>query len=181
MATVEERLDRLESLEGIRDIVARYPVYLDERNLDALVELFVEDVKATPDAERGRGPLRDHYEGLCRRWGATIHCVFEQVVDFESAGRAMGHVYCRAEHEMGDQWIVATLRYLDRYERRDGRWYFRWRRTNLWYVADMLERPLGANRVRWPDSEPAPAQLPAGFPGWSEFYASGVPDPAAPA
>lgn len=181
MTTTEERLDRLESLEAIRDIVARYAIHLDERDLDALVGLFVEDVKATATAERGRGPLKEHYEGLCRRWGATIHCVFQQAVDFESADRAMGHVYCRAEHEIGDRWVVATLRYLDRYERRDGRWYFRWRRTNLWYVADMLERPLGDRRIRWPGTEPAAAELPAGFPLWEEFYTPHAPRAAPPA
>jgi ketosteroid isomerase-like protein len=168
--TLEERLERVEAIQAIEDIVARYPIYLDARDLDALVGLFVDDVKATPESERGRGPLKAHYEQLCRRWGATVHCVFQQAFDFESPDRATGHVYCRAEHEIGDRYVVAMLRYLDRYERRDGRWYFRWRRTPMWYVTDLMERPLGPQRVRWPGQPPSDAQLPASFPTWSAFH-----------
>ena len=174
MAGTEERLERLESIEAIRDITARYPIALDQRDLDALVELFVEDVKAGPDVPRGRGPLREHYEGLCRGWGYTVHQVFQQAIDFESPDKAMGHVYCKAEHDIGGKFVVAMLRYLDRYERRDGRWYFRWRRTPMWYVTEVRDGPIGDERIRWPDREPAPAELPEAFDTYRDFYDSGA-------
>ena len=39
------RLDRLESLDAIRQLAAKYALALDMRDLDALVNLFPEDVK----------------------------------------------------------------------------------------------------------------------------------------
>lgn len=166
----DPRLDRLESIEAIRDITARYPILLDARDLDGLVELFVEDVKASPDSERGRGPLRDHYEQLCRGWGYTVHQLFQVVIDFESPDKAMGTAYCKAEHEIDGRFIVAMLRYHDRYERRDGRWYFRWRQTPMWYVTEITDPPVGDLRIRWPNQPPEPAPLPGAWATWRAFY-----------
>ncbi len=150
--TLEQRIDRLESIEAIRGIVSRYPLCLDARDIDGVVALFVEDVRAYPGAERGRGPLHEHYTNLCKGWGVTCHVNSGNAVfDFIDDDHAEGHLYCRAEHEIGEQWVIAMLRYHDRYERRDdGKWYFRWRRVHLFYVTDMLERPMGPDRVRWP-------------------------------
>src|SRR5262249_34894430 len=100
MSDVEARLDRLESIHAIRELAVRYAIALDARDLDTLVGLFADDVKASPDAERGRGPLQAHYENLLRPWGYTVHQVFQQAIDFESSDRAMGKVYCKAEHDM---------------------------------------------------------------------------------
>jgi ketosteroid isomerase-like protein len=170
MSELEDRVERLESIQGIRELIARYPIHLDARELDALVELFVEDVRAGPDVERGRGPLKAHYEQLCRGWGFTVHQVFQQAIDFESPDRAMGHVYCKAEHEIDGRFVVAMLRYRDRYERRDGRWYFRWRQTPMWYVTEINDPPVGSPRVRWPGRPAADAELPGAFEAYRAFY-----------
>jgi ketosteroid isomerase-like protein len=164
------RLERLEAIEAIRDITARYPIALDARDLDTLVNLFIEDVKASPDAARGRQPLRAHYEQLCRGWGYTVHQVFQQAIDFESADKAMGHIYCKAEHDIDGHFVVAMLRYLDRYERRDGRWYFRWRRTPMWYVTEVRDGPVGEERIRWPSRPPQRAELPGSLETYRRFY-----------
>jgi ketosteroid isomerase-like protein len=178
MSNIEERVERLESIEAIRDITARYPIALDARDLDTLVNLFADDVKASPDVPRGRGPLKAHYEQMCRGWGYTVHQVFQQAIDFESADKAMGHVYCKAEHEIDGKFVVAMLRYLDRYERRDGGWYFRWRRTPMWYVTEVRDGPVGDERVRWPNRPPAPAELPDAFESYRSFYESDAGTPA---
>ena len=39
------RIDRLESLDEIRQLAAKYSLALDMRDLDALVNLFPEDVR----------------------------------------------------------------------------------------------------------------------------------------
>ena len=43
------RVDRLESLDAIRQLAAKYSLALDMRDLDALVNLFPEDVKVGRD------------------------------------------------------------------------------------------------------------------------------------
>ena len=172
MPSTEERLDRLESIDAIRDLVARYAVTLDERDLDGLVGLFVDDVKASRHAPPGRAALKAHYETLADGWGYSIHQVFHQVIDFESAEEAMGRVYCRAEHETpsANTVAIAMLRYLDRYERRDGRWYFRWRRTAQWYVKQDSEAPMAQPRINWPHQQPADAGLPDMIDTYRRYY-----------
>jgi hypothetical protein len=177
VSDLEARVDRLESLEAIRNIVARYPLYLDARDIDGVVGLFVEDVRAYPGAPRGRGPLHEHYTNLCKQWGVTCHVNSANAVfEFVDDDRAEGHIYCRAEHEIGDQWVVAMLRYHDRYERRDdAKWYFRWRRVHLFYVTDLLDRPVGPKRVRWPGQDPSPADVPFMDETWQRYYGADGP------
>jgi hypothetical protein len=52
------RVERLEAREEIRQLVARYALALDQRDLDALCGLFPEDVRVGRDG-RGR-------DGRCR-------------------------------------------------------------------------------------------------------------------
>ena len=47
--SIEERLDRLESLDEIRQLAAKYSVTLDMRDLDMHVNLFVPDVRVGKD------------------------------------------------------------------------------------------------------------------------------------
>ena len=42
--TLEDRIDRLESIEEIRQLVSKYSLSLDMRDLDAHVNLFAEDI-----------------------------------------------------------------------------------------------------------------------------------------
>ena len=53
LAVLSHRIDRLESLEQIRQLPARYALALDMRDLDALAGLFPEDV------EVGRASCRE--------------------------------------------------------------------------------------------------------------------------
>ena len=162
-------------MEAIRNLAARYAIYLDSRDLESLVALFVEDVKPSPSAPMGREALRDHFRRICQPWGFTVHQVCQQAIDFETSEKAMGHVYCRAEHIVGEKFVIAAVRYLDRYERRDGKWYFRWRRSPCWYISDMLERPTSDLRIRWPGQESAAAPLPESWDTFVSFYANVPP------
>ena len=49
------RLDRLESLDEIRQLAAKYALSLDMRDLDAHVNLFVEDIRVSRE-QVGRAP-----------------------------------------------------------------------------------------------------------------------------
>jgi len=83
--------------------------------------------------------------------------------------RATGAVYCRAEHEVADRWIVIAICYFDDYARVDGEWYFSRRRERHWYAADVTQRPQSAGFAGWEGSgEPG---LPGEFPSWARFWA----------
>jgi hypothetical protein len=55
--SIEKRLDRLESLDEIRQLAAKYSVTLDMRDLDMHVNLFVPDVRVGKEGA-GRQALK---------------------------------------------------------------------------------------------------------------------------
>ena len=135
-----EQLDRLASYEAIRQLVYRYAVAVDARDTTAVAAMFVEDVQVAPGVT-GRAALAASYDEMLAAQVASILNVGNHVIDFDDADHARGIVYCRAEIDAGDEWIVQQIVYHDRYERHGGRWLFRGRRHLLFYGGDMLTRP----------------------------------------
>jgi ketosteroid isomerase-like protein len=173
---LSRRIDRLESHEAIRWITARYASALDERDLDAFVGVFATDAAliGTRVTARGREEIRAGILSIVDRWtGPTIHFLGNQAIDLDDADadRASGLIYCRAEHEFGDRWVVQLLRYVDTYARRDGRWFIQTREAQTWYASDMLERPNGTPKVRWGDGPATEAPLPDAWPTYRSYWA----------
>lgn len=165
--SVEGRLDRIESSLAIQQLPMRYALAVDSRDIEAWLALFPEDV----DCGRfgvGREALRRTIEPPLASFYRSIHQICGHEFQFIDADRATGHVYCRAEHEDGDRWVVMAICYFDDYVRRDGRWYFARRRERHWYAADVLERPSAPFNA-WPGRDLPPA-LPAAFPTWASFW-----------
>jgi ketosteroid isomerase-like protein len=163
----EQRLDRLESRDEIRNLVARYAILIDARDLDALVALFVDDVRVTRD-QRGPEAMRAMLDQVCRQFTTSIHFVGAQTIDFIDEDHAEGVVYCRAEHEYGDEWIVMAIQYWDRYERRDQRWRFTGRQIKHWYATDLNDRPTGSDKTRWKVT--GPESLPEAYESWRRYW-----------
>lgn len=170
LKTLAARIERLESIEAIRQLASRYALALDAHHLDLLVECFVPDVRVGPN--HGRHALKRDFDRRLRSRGYRIntHFVGNHVIEFIDDDHAIGVVYCRAEHEFPDQLVVGPMQYFDDYERQDGRWYFRRRRPLPWYYTDVLDRPVGPQRVRWPATEPTEAPLPGWWPSWPKFW-----------
>jgi hypothetical protein len=168
---LEERIQRLEGTEEIRQLVSRYSLALDSRNVDMLVSLFVSDVQ-THDGNVGRAALAAWFDPVLRPYRATFHLVGNHVIEFLDEDHATGSVYCRPEHEVGDLWVVMPVIYDDRYEREDGHWYFRSRRPHAFYAADVNENPLELEgRFNFPDNPFVNrATLPERWDSWMEFW-----------
>lgn len=167
----DARLERLLAYEEIRQLVANYAVATDARDLDALVALFVDDVRVGAD-RTGRASLRDFFDESLREVGITILNVGTHAIDFIDDDHARGVVYCRAEIEVGDQWVVQAIQYRDTYERRDGHWYFVRRRHLLWYGREVGTSPLGLAPANWPEHHTGTGELPDAWPTWHEFWES---------
>ncbi|HMF84085.1 MAG TPA: nuclear transport factor 2 family protein [Acidimicrobiia bacterium] len=167
--TDADRLDRVESVEAIRQLVSRYALATDSRDLDALVELFVDDVQVGAEA-RGRDALRTFFERSLREVGITILFVGNHVIDFDHDDHARGVVYCRGEVQVDDRWVVQAIQYRDTYERRNGVWYFVRRKHLLWYGADLGESPLGLPPANWPEHHTGRGELPEAWESWREFW-----------
>jgi len=165
---IAERLDRIESRGAIKDLAVRYAVAVDSRDLDAWTQLFVPDVNCGRFGT-GREALRRSIEPALRNFYRSMHMVSGHAVDFDGPDNATGMVYCRAEHEVGERWIVMAIIYFDEYTRVDGRWYFVRRKERHWYATDMLDRPIGADMNQWQEHLKPPA-IPGVFSSWKEFW-----------
>jgi len=109
--------------EQIRQLASRYAVAMDARDIDALVSLFVEDVRVGRQ-QVGRDALRANFTEQLRDLGVTILLVGNHVISLVDEDHATGIVSCRGEIEMGDRWVVQAIQYHDTYERRGGTWLF---------------------------------------------------------
>jgi len=163
------RLNRVESILQIQQLAVRYALAVDRRDIESWLQLFVEDV----DCGRfgiGREALRGFIVPTLSNFYRSIHFVCGHQIDFEQPDRARGHVYCRAEHEDGEKWVIMAICYEDRYERRNGQWYFVRRRERHWYAADVLERPMASELCVWPLAGGVPPSLPDTFNTWGPFW-----------
>jgi len=166
------RIDRIESQLAIQQLVARYALAVDSRDIDTWLGLFVEDVDCGRRG-KGREVLRQFIEPAVRNFYRSHHQLCGHVIDLVDEDHATGKVYCRAEHEYKDKWIVMSICYFDCYERRQGQWYFTSRDEQHWYTTDILERPLGPNAEQWDAWAKSKPGLPHRFPSWQPFWDSG--------
>ncbi|MBW8827254.1 MAG: nuclear transport factor 2 family protein [Acidobacteria bacterium] len=164
------RVDRLEALDQIRQLPPKYALSLDQRDIDALVNLFVEDV-GVGGGQRGRPALKRWYVEVMRRLKGTAHNPGAHVIDIETPDLASGVVYSRNDKEHEEVWEIELMLYFDRYERRDGVWYFQRRAPLYWYQMPLLEPVLGDERKLRMGDEPREGAYHQVFPTWSEFWA----------
>jgi hypothetical protein len=165
--TLMERVDRLESLHAIGQLAHRYALAADSRDLEGILTMFVDDVNCGRFGT-GREALRASYEILHRQFYRTIHQVVGHTFALGDPDHAEGKTVMRAEHEVGDRWIVVLMCLFDSYERRDGTWFFVRRKPEQWYASDILERPAGPTFDSWhPEGAP---RLPHLFTTWDDFW-----------
>jgi len=180
MATPEQRIDRLESIDEIRQLVSKYALSLDMRDLDAHVNLFAEDIQVSRELT-GRKALKRWLDDTLRlQFTGTSHHVGNHVIEFDDPDHAHGVVYSKNEHETGDEWIIMQMMYWDNYERIDGRWYFRRRLPCYWYAADLNKPPVGDNKMRWPDRGPYKGAYHELFPSYEKFWKNPPKDGVTP-
>lgn len=171
MSDLADRIDRLESIDAIRQLAAKYSLALDMRDADAWVGLFPEDVKVGGGGE-GRAALRAWFDETMRKqFDGTSHHIGGQIIEFDDPDHAQGVVYSKNEHETGAEWVIMQMMYVDRYERIDGRWYFRRRLPLYWYATDLNKPPIGSRKMRWPGREPYEGSYHDYFPSWKAFWA----------
>lgn len=169
-ATLEERLDRMESYAAIQQLASRYARALDARDMDTVVSMFDPNVQVGAE-RRGREALKEWMSALMSQMRTSVHLVCNHVIDFHDADRASGVVYCRDELERPDtgEWSVGTIQYRDDYERIDGEWCITRRRLHRWYLVDALDRPepgKGVNAFAQMHERP----LPGADASWAAFW-----------
>ena len=176
MIEFERRIDRLESLDAIRQLPAKYALTLDMRDIDVMVTLFPEDVRVGKDAS-GRAALRAYMQRTLRSpFTGTSHHIGGHIIEFDDPDHAHGIVYSKNEHETPvengqDEWVIMQMMYADDYIRLDGRWYFARRLPLYWYAADLNKPPIGGKKMRWPGTDWVEGNFHKLFPSFDEFWA----------
>ena len=162
-----ERVARIEAHLAIQQLAIRYALAVDARDLDAWVGCFRPDVDMGRHGT-GREALRRYIDPMVRRFYRSVHQICGHRIELATEDTAAGAVYCRAEHEVGDEWIVMAICYFDEYARVDGEWFFSRRRERHWYAADVTSTPQAQGFAGWTgSSEPA---LPGEFASWARFW-----------
>lgn len=174
--SLEERIGRIEAQLAIQQLPIRYALAVDGRDLDGLVNLFVDDVDCGRRG-KGRAALKDFYgsAGVLQGFYRSIHQICGHEVTLIDEDNAEGKVYCRAEHEDGDHWVVMAICYFDTYQRQNGHWYFRRRNEQHWYSTDWEQRPGNPQWQNWPGKYTEAhfqPKLPGNFSQWQSFWAS---------
>ena len=179
------RLLRLEWLDELRQLVAKYALALDMRNMDALVALFPPDVRVGK-GQQGRAALKQWFDDTLRyQFSGTAHVTGNHIIEFDDPSpanppTARGVVYSRNEHECESEWVIMTMMYWDNYELVDGNWLFRRRLPLYWYATDLNQPPLGPAKMRWPGQEPYDGGWEQFWPSWERFWAAADGDVVAP-
>lgn len=162
--------------EEIRQLAAKYAYYTDAKDIDALVELYVPNVRISSTLS-GRQTLHELLTDALKTVGVTFLNVGTHVIDVDPSDpdRATGVVYCKAEIQDGgpdsDRWIHHAIQYHDVYERRDGRWYFGANRKHfLVYGVEAGENPLDQPDANWPASQTGRGTHPQALASWQTFF-----------
>ena len=168
--TTDDAVARLWAHEQIRQLAAHYAVAVDSRDLDSLVELFVDDVRVGRDTY-GRDALRASFDESLRGVGVSMLLVGTHAIDLVDAEHATGSVYCHGEIQDGSRWIRQAILYRDNYERRDERWYFVRRIHELWYGQAVETSPLDQPAANWPEHHDGRGTVPESWETWNRFWA----------
>ena len=154
------RIDRLESLDAIRQLVAEILTVAGY----ARPRRPRRPVRSRTSASGATGPaVRTSSAGSTTRCACSlpVRRTTSAVTSSSSADpdHAFGVVYSKNEHETGGEWVIMQMLYWDDYERIDGAWYFRRRLPCYWYATDINKPPIGDRKMRWPGASRIPARF----------------------
>lgn len=166
MATLEERIQKLEDRADIQDLVARYFKVTDDDDAPALADCFTREARfiATGfEGGTGRDGVMAFLKAARSTMQQTVHTPNYVHIDFKGADAAAGTVMAHLEIGIGGTTVYAAVRYLDTYAREDGKWRIATREMGAVHlgswdlVASSMTNP---NNVRWPGADPAPSDFP---------------------
>jgi hypothetical protein len=135
------RLSRLEARQGLADLVARYCMALDDRDLEGVAGMFTADgVLETPGSSvNGRAKILAFYRDRMSRFELTYHYPHSHTVFSLQKRRAQGIVRAHAEHGIDGRCVIAAIDYQDVYAVESGQWRFAKRTLSMKYYLPLDE------------------------------------------
>ncbi len=148
---LEARIRRLEDIEDIRQLRARYCQYLDDGRWDELAELFTAGGAFVGlSTVRGRDQLREFFADLQRgSLSAWWHFSSNETVTVDG-DRAWGQTWLHQPCVVDGESHIAAGRYRDEIVREsDGVWRFAERAVSFFFWAP-LASGWAPGRIEWP-------------------------------
>lgn len=125
---------RLEDRAEIGQLLARYCRHLDDYDIDAVAQMFIEDYVFDSGPKNGgpragRASIVEGQKGRMARWRRTHHQLGQIEIEFHGPDSATGIAYVTAWHQSwNDEVKIALLRYHDTFVHTDGQWLIAERR-----------------------------------------------------
>ncbi len=140
-ATLEQRITRLEDIEAIKQLKARYCDICDDmHNPDRIASVFAPDAiweSADFGKAEGHAAIRELFTGFKKTFSFSQHNLMNPIIEVDG-NRATGVWYMMGPWtytDSGDEkWFA--LRYEDDYVKIDGEWKYQHLRVALRMVAD---------------------------------------------
>ena len=147
---IEERLARLEDIEAIKNLKARYAYYCDHGyDADGMASLFVEDSLWTSNSfgtYQGRAAIHEFQSKISSEILWALHFMICPVVDVSDDGEtATGTFYLIEFATMtrpgGDEKdaVVMSAVYTDKFVRESGEWRFKEVSVEFHQVSDLAK------------------------------------------
>ena len=180
ISELERRIARLEAREEIFELVARYGLVMDDRDMSGMDDLFTRDaVIRSMDGvmnATGREAVVEQFRGRFKVLGPSNHFSHDKILRFDDGDpdAASGLVLSHAEMNRKGQAMLTAIRYQDSYRREQGRWKFSERVLKFFYYVpasqylDALGEGL-ARRNRAYET-PVAADWPEQLVTWKNYY-----------
>jgi ketosteroid isomerase-like protein len=180
LADLERRMQRIEAREEIFELIARYGLVMDDRDMSGMVDLFTDDiVLRSMDGvmnAAGRDAVVEQFRGRFKVLGPSNHFSHDKIIRFDDGNpdAATGIVLSHAEMNRKGQAMLTAIRYQDSYRRERGRWKFSERVLKFFYYVpaaqylDALGEGL-ARRNRAYET-PVAADWPEQLSTWKSYY-----------
>ena len=175
---IEQRVQRLEAREAIRELIGKYGFVIDNRDIDGIGRLFTYDARfrsrdGVMDAA-GRDAIVQQFHGRFVVLGPSNHFTHDHLIWFDGDNdlRARGLVNSHAEVVRNHAAMWVALRYEDEYRFEDGAWRFADRLLSFFYYlpvgdyAALLGKP---DRMRAYD-KPQAADYPEALDTWKQYH-----------
>lgn len=150
------RIDRLESIHAVSQLIARYCVAVDDRDCSGVAGLFAQDCRMVTSQEvlQGRQAVFDYYRERLSSFGPSYHVPHLNTLEFSSSDEASGIAMSHVEMALGESTYIVALRYYDQYRRVQDGWAFAQREMRQLYalpVADFSNGLAKELRLCWPN------------------------------
>ncbi|OBH96916.1 hypothetical protein A5678_25330 [Mycobacterium sp. E2733] len=150
--------------EEIRQLPYRYAAAVETRDVEAMADLFVPYARFGDHGE-GREGLRRLMSHSVDASVFAVILVANHLVELDAVNQAHGQVWAQCFAQTHAEGFVEQLiKYEDRYEKHEGRWYFLHRRHRLFYGVNRPTSPLKQRAADWPRSQTGVGDLPLADP-----------------